>query len=295
MIPVGLSLQPDEEFLERLGDVIRREVDYYEVAPETLWRQDRAGALADNGYFRRFVALREATGKPFVAHGVGFSPGSASRADVNRRRAWLAGVRRCHAALGFRWYTDHLGASAPAGLAVTLPLPVPMNAHAAGVLRRSLAAMATVVPDVGLENTVAYFLLGDPLDEPAFLGRVLRAPRRHLLLDLHNVFTMAENFGFDPEAYLARLDLDRVIEIHLSGGADSDPDWLPSGRVLRLDAHDSAVPEAVWRFFEQVAPRCRALRGVTVERMEGTVTEAAHVIEVRDEIRRARRVLQRLP
>jgi hypothetical protein len=29
--------------------------------------------------------------------------------------------------------------------------------------------------------------------------------------------------------------------------------------------------------------------------MEGTVTEAAHVTEVRDEIRRARRLLQRLP
>src|SRR5262249_5463916 len=150
------------------------------------------------------------------------------------------------------WYTDHLGVSAPAGLAATLPLPVPMNAHAVRVLRRSLDAMATVVPDVGLENTVAYFLLGDPLDEPAFLGRVLRAPQRHLLLDLHNVYTMAHNFGFEPEAYLERLELDRVIEIHLSGGAPSDPAWLPSGRVMRLDAHDSAVPEAVWQLFDRI-------------------------------------------
>src|SRR5262249_15363585 len=150
-------------------------------------------------------------------------------------------------------------------------------------------AMATVVPDVGLENTVAYFLLGDPLDEPAFLGRVLAAPRRHLLLDLHNVYTMALNFGFDPEAYLERLDLGRVIEIHLSGGSPSDPGWLPSGRVMRLDAHDGAVPEAVWRLFDRVAPRCRRLRGVTLERMEGTVTSRADVVQVRSEIQRARR------
>jgi uncharacterized protein (UPF0276 family) len=294
VIPVGLSLHPEEEFLDRLDEVIRCEVDYFEVAPETLWREDGEGALHDNGYFRRFLALREAGARSFVAHGVGFSPGSASRADVPRRRRWLSRMARDHAAFGFLWYTDHLGASAPAGLAATLPLPVPMDAHAARVLRRSLDAMAKVVPDVGLENTVAYFVIGDPLDEPAFLGRVLRAPRRHLLLDLHNVYTMAQNFGFEPEAYLERLDLDRVIEIHLSGGSSSDPAWLPSGRVLRLDGHDDAVPEAVWQLFDRVAPRCRRLRGVTLERMEGTVTSRQHVAEVRGEIRRARRALGRL-
>jgi uncharacterized protein (UPF0276 family) len=296
VIPVGFSLQPDEEFLDRLGDVIRREAEYYEVAPETLWRLDGRGALADNGYFRHFVALREASGKPFVAHGVGLSPGSTlgGRTEVARKRRWFARLRRDHAALGFLWYTDHLGASAPAGLAMTLPLPVVMDAHGALGIRRSLAAMQAIVPDVGLENTVSYFLLGEPLDEPAFLRRVLRAPRTHLLLDLHNVHTMAHNFGFAPEAYLARLELDRVIEIHLSGGAFSEPGWLPSGRVMRLDAHDSAVPEPVWKLFEQVAPRCPNLRGVTVERMEGTVTDPEHVAEVREEIRRARRVLRRL-
>jgi uncharacterized protein (UPF0276 family) len=162
------------------------------------------------------------------------------------------------------------------------------------VVRRSLRALQAVVPDVGVENTVLYFTLGSPLDEPAFLRRVLRAPRTHLLLDLHNVFTMAQNFGFEPRAYLDQLDLAKVIEIHLSGGSPSDPAWLPTGRVLRLDAHDTAVPEPVWALFEQVAPRCPNLRGVTLERMEGTVEEP-DVPVIRDELRRARSVAERLP
>ncbi|MFT3772335.1 MAG: DUF692 family protein [Minicystis sp.] len=292
MIPVGLTLQPEEAFLDLLGDVIRRDADYYEVAPETLWRLDGGGGLGENGFFRRFVALRAETDKPFVAHGVGFSVGTAARADAARRRRWIERLRQDQAALGFLWYTDHLGASSLAGQAVTLPMALPMTAHAAAVVRRSLRAMAEVVPDVGVENTVAYFLLGDPLEEPAFLRRVLRAPRTHLLLDVHNLYTMAQNFGFDPGAYVDRLDLDRVIEIHLSGGSESDPAWLPSGRVMRLDAHDSAIPEPVWQIFEAVAPRCPNLRGVTVERMEGTVgPEDVRVI--REELRRARRTLRR--
>jgi hypothetical protein len=291
VIPVGISLQPDEEFLELLGGVIRDEAGFYEVAPETTWRLDAAGALVDNGYFRRFAALREETGKPFVAHGVGFSVGTAARADAARKRRWIERLRQDHATFGFLWYTDHLGASSLAGQAVTLPLGLPMTPYAATVVRRSLRAMAQVVPDVGVENTVAYFTLGDPLEEPAFLRSVLRAPRTHLLLDVHNLFTMAQNFGFDAAEYVARLDLERVIEIHLSGGCDSDPGWLPSRRVMRLDSHDEGVPEPVWQLFEAVAPRCPNLRGVIVERMEGTVGQA-DVPVIREELRRAARTLR---
>lgn len=293
MIPVGLTLQPEEAFLDLLGEVIARDAEYYEVAPETLWRE-RDGELVENGFFRRFFALREASGKAFVAHGVGLSIGSSSRADAARKRRWLARIRRDHAAFSFRWYTDHLGATAPAGLAATLPLPLPFTAHAARVVRRSLAQMAEVVPDVGVENNVAYFVLGDPLDEPAFIRRVLAAPRTHLLLDLHNVYTMAQNHGFEANAYIDRLDLARVIEIHLSGGSPSDPAWLPSGRVMRLDAHDSAVPEPVWSLFERILPRCPNVRGVTLERMEGTVASERDVAEVREELARARAIARRL-
>lgn len=277
-------------FLERCGTLIAG-ADYYEVAPETLWRRRGDGRLEPNGFHRRFAGLRR-RGRFFVAHGVGLSLGSASPVDVRRRRAWLDRVAADHATFGFRWYTDHLGASALDGLAMTLPLPLPMTAEAARVVRRRLRQMQQVVGEVGVENNVAYFLLGDALDEPRFLMDCVRAPRCHLLLDLHNVYTMAQNFGFDPAAYLSRLDLTKVIEIHVSGGSDSDPRWLPSGRVLRLDGHDGAVPELVWRMLEAVAPRCPNLRGVTLERMEGTV-EDRDVPLLASELARLRSIVQR--
>lgn len=283
-------LQPDEAYLELLGGLLE-EVDYYEVAPETLAWADDAGALHENGFFRRFEALARQTERPFVAHGVGLSLGTAAPEDRPRRRAALAWAARCHRTFRFGWYTDHLGATSLSGQALTLPVALPMTDYAARATRRTLAALQRVVPDVGVENSVAYFLLGEPLSEPAFLGRVLRAPRTHLLLDLHNLHTMAENFGFDPRDYLARLDLSRVIEIHLSGGSYSDPAWLSSARTLRLDGHDDAIPEEVFRLFEATWRRCPNLRGVTVERMEGTVT-AGDVAGLRDEVRRARSILR---
>ncbi len=286
MLGIGLTLAPDEEFLDLVAPLLPT-VDYFELAPETTWWEtptdDGPAGLAEapdppllpNGFHHYFAALGQRLGKPFVGHGVGYSFGTASRADAPRTRRWLQRLRLDHAVFDFCWYTDHLGATALAGQAVGLPLPLPHSAYAAALVRRRLQALQQIVPDVGVENTAQYFLLGAPLDEPAFLGRVLRAPRSHLLLDLHNLHTMAQNLGFAATDYLDRLArygvLTRVIEIHLSGGSYSDGSWLPSGRSLRLDSHDSAVPEPVWQLLGEVLPRCPNLRGVTLERMEGTI------------------------
>ena len=293
MIPIGFSLQPDERFVELLEGLLRSSIDYYEVAPETLWRIDPSGALVPNGFHQKFAELGKRDDKAFVAHGVGFSMGGAGHGDDARRKQWLERVTRDQHTFRFQWYTDHLGATALGGLSMTLPIAMPMTAHTASLVRASLAQLQTIVPEVGIENSVSYFTLGSPLDEPRFLARILCAPRMHLLLDLHNVYTMSQNFGFEAEAYLARLDLSKVIEIHLSGGSSSEPAWLSSGKTLRLDAHDGAVPERVWKLFELVAPRCSALRGVTIERMEGTV-EPGDVPLLFEEVRRARRIARSL-
>jgi uncharacterized protein (UPF0276 family) len=293
MVALGLTLQPEDEYLDQLEELLRTGVDYYEVAPETTWYTDEAGELHDNGFHRRFAALSAKTGKPMVAHGVGLSMGTDSQEDEQRQRRWLSRVAADHQRFRFLWYTDHLGASSLAGQNLGLHMPLPMTPYGVSVVQRRLRAMAEVVPLCGVENSVFYFLLGQPLEEAGFLTQIVAEEDRFLLLDLHNLYTMAQNFGFDPMAYLERLDLRKVIEIHLSGGKDSDGFWLPSRRVMRLDSHDAAVPDEVFALCEQVLPRCPSLRGVTLERMEGTVG-SAEVPLLREELRRARSLIERL-
>ncbi|HLQ38987.1 MAG TPA: DUF692 family protein, partial [Planctomycetota bacterium] len=96
-----------------------------------------------------------------------------------------------------------------------------------------------------------------------------------LLLDLHNAYTHCLDLGVDLQRWLDLLPWPRVLEIHLSGGSDSDPEWLPSRRVLRLDSHDGAVPEPVWQAFAEALPRAPNLRGVVLEWMPDGMTAAA--------------------
>lgn len=285
-VRVGFTLQPDAEFLEVAQPLFQR-ADVFEVTPETLWREEPDGRVSPNGFHSLFRKLKAQTGKPFIAHGVGVSMGTAGPSGSAHHRRWLSAIRRDHEEFQFLWYTDHLGATLLDGNALALPLPLPMTAEAAAVVRRTLRKMRRVVPRVGFENTAQYFLLGDPMEEPAFIARVLDGTTHFLLLDLHNVHTMAVNLRFDPRDYLRRLPLDRVIEIHLSGGSASPEAWLPSRRALRLDSHDGPVPEEVWRLAEHVLPLCPNLEAITLERMEGTV-RSADVPLLRDELERIR-------
>src|SRR5207237_5817047 len=131
----------------------------------------------------------------------------ASPKDAARRRVWLERLREDQQRFGFRWYTEHLGMTAPLGQALTLPLPLLMDETTVRRVAQRLRALCDIVPLCGVENTAQYFVLGDVLDEPRFISRILRRGRGHLLLDLHNLHTMAENFGFVAADYLGRLEL----------------------------------------------------------------------------------------
>lgn len=289
-VGIGLVLHADREYLDLVRPLVA-DVDYLEVTPETLWRWTPDGGLAPNDYHPRVLALGRAAGLPFVAHGVGLSLGGVDAADRARQDLWLARIRADHAAFGFHWYSEHLGATMLGGHHVTLPCPVPIAAPHARAVRERLGWIRDVVGHAAVENTASHFTLGDPLDEPFLLDAATDAPGLHLLLDLHNLHAMATNLGFDPWEYLARLPLERVIEIHLAGGGASNPAWLPTGRTLVLDAHDRRVPEPVWALLDAVLPHCRMLRGVTIERMDGTLA-ADEVDELRDELGRARRAVR---
>jgi uncharacterized protein (UPF0276 family) len=295
---VGISLHADLEFLEHVRKVVERRAEILEVTPETLWRATPDGGIRENDYHAIFADIRRQRAVPFIAHGVEWSPGTAEDAAgggvARRTRQWLEQVRRDHATFDFLWYTEHLGFNAAGDLHAALPLPLPFATEAAAATRARLELLRSVVPVVGFENSVNYAFLGGwhALDlEPAFLTAVA-GNDLHLLLDLHNVYTECRNEGRDPFAWVEALALDRVIEIHLSGGSESEAGWVRGGRVFRLDGHDGPVPDEVWALFEHVLPRCPRLRAVIVERMTGTL-DAASARAYADELERAREVVER--
>lgn len=287
---VGFALHPDLEYLELARDILEGPADFFEINPETLWRPEQ-GRLVRNDYYPLYQQIRDRSRKPFVAHGLEFSVGTPVADDRPRTAAWLDRLRDDQAEFRFPWMSEHLGWQIGGGLQTTLPLPLPFTREAVEVVAERMRLLASVSGLSAFENSANYVSLGDPKNEPAFFNEICRAAPCRMLLDLHNVHTQCLNMGLDPVDYLDRLDADQVLEIHLSGGSQSDPDWLASRRVFRLDSHDGPVPEEVWTLYERVLPRCRGLRGVVVERLNGTFGPE-DVAGLAEEVRRAKEPLR---
>ena len=283
---IGFCLHADLDYLSAAREILEDEADFFEVNPETMWRLDD-GALVRNDYHDLYRQILERSGKPFVAHGLNFSVGTPLEGDEPRTEAWLARLRDDHETFRFAWLSEHLGWTTLGGLQGVLPLPLPITDEAVSAVATRMRRLSAVVPTVAFENNVTYFALGDPEQEPEFFNSICRAAHCGLLLDLHNVHTQCRNFGLNPLEYLDRIALEHVIEIHLSGGSESDPRWLSSRRVFRLDTHDHAVPEEVWRLLAHALPRCVNLRGIVVERLNGTFGPG-ELPALRGELRRAR-------
>jgi uncharacterized protein (UPF0276 family) len=236
--------------------------DFIEIVPDMMWQdggRDESPRYAVNADARDLLD-RMAALKPVVAHSIGLSIGTAARFDEGHV-AQIAEWRRRYA---MPWHSDHLAsmhAQHQKGMEVNvgLMMPVPCDQASLEMLAGRIAhVQATVDVPFLLENNTNYFTVpGEEMTEPEFLNALTHKSGCGLLLDLHNVYTNARNFGFDPYTFLSQLDLTRVGEIHLSGGMELDGFYL--------DAHDGPCPAALWPMLDWVLARAPNVGGVVFE------------------------------
>ncbi|SDR04472.1 DUF692 domain-containing protein [Thermostaphylospora chromogena] len=222
-------------------------VDWLEVITDSYL--DRPQAL---------VALRELTGgRTVVPHGLGMSVGSESPPDEE----YVDAVARLADAIDAPWVSDHLCFTREDGIDLDALTPVQRTREAA----RRIAAHADYVQDrLGrpfiLENIAYYVDVGGPLSEAEFINEVFAHTACGLLLDLNNVMVNARNHGYDPVAFVAALPLERVVQVHLAGNAET----AQIDGVL-IDGHDGPVGEDVLDLLAAVLRRTTP-KGVLIER-----------------------------
>ncbi len=237
-------------------------IDYVAVTPDMFWQDHGADQDPSGPRFEDIAAWTDLLVEarlPQVAHHIGLSMASAIPTDAGYVAQMAAWRRRW----GCPWLSEHLAfvAIAPdagpaaAGLALTAPFDQEVLELVVGRARHVMAA--TGAPLL-LENSAAFVRFDDSdMDEAEFLNRYCEASGGGLLLDLHNLYCNAVNHGFDAHAFLDRLDLANVVEVHLANGAELAGMWA--------DAHSGAPPEPVWDLLADLAPRAPNLRAITFE------------------------------
>ncbi|HEX4950762.1 MAG TPA: DUF692 family protein [Blastocatellia bacterium] len=245
-------------------------LDFIEISPDVLCREAVAHGKRHLEYHPALLqeALRSATELPIVIHGLGLSIGSAT----GWNEEYLHILDEFAAHQSFQWHSDHLAfmlTNLPDGtpLHTGIPLPMPYTDEALEVLVPRASALCERYGVPFLLENLTYYLPALPAeherDEIAFLNELTARSGCGLLLDLYNFYCNAVNYGFDPYAALARLQMESVIEIHVAGGA--------SHEGFLTDIHTREVPEPVWDLLHWIAPRLPNLAGIVYEVMEPAI------------------------
>ena len=240
-------------------------LDFVEITPEILCRTRRDGnTLAMELLPDRLERARAFCGAlPIVVHGVELSIGSA----LHWNEAYLDMLDRFQKIWPFLWHSEHLSYQTIAGedgatLGIGVPLPLPgMNEAVRLVGTRAAEIHSRYEVPFLLENPAHYLskLPYDPDigDEIGLMNAITEHGSCGQLLDLHNLYCNALNHGFEALSAIDRLNLDRVVEIHVAGGRWQDG--------YCMDTHDGRVPAPVWELLEYTLPRCKNCVGVVFE------------------------------
>lgn len=182
---------------------------------------------------------------PVAMHGVSLSLGSSDPLSW----PYLDDLAALAAEVEPAWISDHVCWSSFGGHTGHDLWPLPFTEEALDhVARRIEIVQERLGRRILIENVSSYLEYEhSTIPEWAFLAELSNRSDCGLLLDVNNVFVNANNQGFDAHAFIARMPVNRVKQIHLAGHRDE-------GTHL-LDTHDHAVCDEVWHLYRAVVAR----------------------------------------
>lgn len=212
-----------------------------------------------------------------IGHGVFFSLFSGKW--LKEQESWLQQLQLACETFHFDHITEHFGFMTGRDFHQGAPLSIPYTTATLSIGIDRLKRIYDVCRcPVGLENLAFSYSLDEVKRHGAFLEQLLEPVNGFIILDLHNFYCQQHNFNLSFEALINLYPLDKVREIHISGGSWDNEAAGPEGKVRR-DTHDDAVPAEVFRLLEAVAGRCPNLKYVVLEQLgNGLVTEQSRQV-----------------
>jgi uncharacterized protein len=200
-----------------------------------------------------------------IGHGVFFSlfsgkwlPGQAD---------WLKQLKHTCSGFQFDHITEHFGFMTGSDFHHGAPLNIPYSETTLTIGRDRLKRIAEACNcPVGLENLAFSYSLDEVKRHGNFLEQLLEPVNGFIILDLHNLYCQLHNFGLAFNEIISLYPLDKVREIHISGGS-WDESLAAPGRTIRRDTHDDAVPQEVFELLEITIEKCPDLKYVVMEQL----------------------------
>ena len=262
---VGLNLMNTDDFRLAAFPLFEQDlVDIVEFSFDITWK-----GLPEPEWLTELLNYFS-TERKLLGHGVHFSALSAEWQP--RQQVWLEQLKAECQRRNYTHVSEHFGFMTAGNFHEGFPLPVPRTEGSLRIGRDRLKMLADAAQrPIGLENLALAMCPDDVRGQGEFIDELLEPIDGFVLLDLHNLYCQLENFKVDAEQLMDSYPLQRVREIHISGGSWAEP----MGQPFRRDTHDGAVPERVFELIPLALQKCPNVQAVIFERLSSTMEDDA--------------------
>ncbi|MGL6125583.1 MNIO family chryseobactin maturase [Chryseobacterium artocarpi] len=255
---LGISMMAESEFVSAILpllqsssiEVLEWSFDTFYNVQEPVWLSDLLNFYSENNRL--------------IGHGVYYSLFDAKWSD--RQEVWLERLKQEIKKRQYKHLTEHFGFMNTENFHQGVPLPVSLHSQTLQIGKDRLHRLQDAVEiPVGIENLAFSFSVDDVKEQGLFLDKLIEEIDGFLILDLHNIYCQACNFDVDMQEIIQSYPLDKVKEIHLSGGS-----WHESiyrKKSIRRDTHDDDIPDEIWAVLPSVLLQCKNVQYVIIERL----------------------------
>jgi len=200
-----------------------------------------------------------------IGHGVFFSLLSGKWSE--EQISWIEHLKKVSSSFKFDHVTEHFGFMSGQNFHYGAPLPCPYSPTTLRIGQDRLKRIydACQCP-VGIENLAFSYSIEDVKQHGEFLSQLIEPINGFIILDLHNLYCQIHNFNVPWDDIIKLYPLEKVREIHISGGSWVDSKIEPN-RKIRRDTHDKHVPEEVFALLKKSITICPNLKYVVLEQL----------------------------
>ena len=238
--------------LDQVWSGIEDLVDVVEVEPQTLWPSRVRGGRQLSP---EPLAWLRSCGRPLISHGVGFPVGGTTAPDADGVALSAASMK----ALGAVHWSEHLAFNVSGDAYAGFLLPPVQTPTAVEAAIGHITEYRRFDDRPFLVETPTNYLqpVDGDLGDGEYVAAIAEGADCGILLDLHNVWTNERNGRQSVDDFIAALPLERVWEMHLAGGFESNGYYL--------DAHVGPIDPELLALAARIVPRLPRLRAIIYE------------------------------
>lgn len=282
-IKSGIAFMYEPDFLDAIDPLLKNdEVEALEWSFDSLLDIERLPVRHQE------ILNHFSTKNRLYGHGVFYSPMTAKW--LPKHEDWIKKLDEYLSRYSFRHFSEHFAFMSSVNAHEGMPLPFYIGQKAIDITvnRMSIFAEKVKVP-VGLENLAFTFISSEIERQANTMKQVLEAVNGFVVLDLHNIYCQAVNFDISMETIIDLYPLERVKEIHISGGSWSQTDY--ADRPIRRDSHNSAIPTEIFSELAKTIHKTPNLDLVILERNGHTFISEEIAREFREEFIKMKKIV----